>query len=316
MNKKIMAVINPASAGGKTADFWKNKKKYFRKEFKNFEEYYTQKTGDAVKFAKKAVEQNYDYILAVGGDGTVNEIINGMLAAENDFSKTTKDNIPKTKLIIYAHGTGSDLSRSLNLDKNINDFINLIKREKTKDIKVIESEFFDHNYKKQKRYFINIADCGMGAEVAKKLNESSKIIDGSLSYFLKIFQVLSRYKNKEVKIEADKRVVYQGKINSAVIANGNYFGGGIKIAPEADLDSKKINLVLLKDFSKLGVVINLVKGYKGRHLNHSLVESYMVEKIRIYSESESEIELELDGESVGIVDAEFKISSRKISVLV
>ena len=311
-----MAVVNPASAGGKTADFWENKRKYFKKEFKNFDEYYTQKTGDAVKFSKKAVKQNYDYILAVGGDGTVNEIINGMLAAENDFSKQKKDNNSKTELIIYAHGTGSDLSRSLNLDRNINDFISLIKRGKTKEIKVIEVDYFDHNYKKRKRYFINIADCGMGAEVAKKLNKSSKKIDGSLSYFLKIFQVLVGYKNKRVKIEADKSIVYQGKINSAIIANGNYFGGGIKIAPEAELDSKKINLVLLKDFSKLGIIINLVKGYKGKHLDHPLVESYLVEEIKIYSDSKSEIELELDGESVGIVDAKFKISSKKISVLV
>ncbi len=306
MNKKIIAVINPASAGGKTAKIWPKKSKYFKKEFKNFNEIYTKEPGDAIEIARKAVEANYDCIMSVGGDGTVNEIINGML--------TAKEEGRKTKLLIYPLGTGSDLSRALKLPNDIEDFIVLMKREKIRKIKVVEAEYSNYQKEREKRYFINIADCGMGAEVAKKLNESKKTIDGSLSYLLKIFQTLFNYQNKEMKIEADDKLLYQGKINSAIVAHGNYFGGGIRIAPEADLFSDKLNLILLKDFSKIGIIINLIKAYKGTHLKHSLVKSYQVEKVMV--SAVERVELELDGESLGICNAEFKISKKEVSILI
>jgi YegS/Rv2252/BmrU family lipid kinase len=306
MNKNIMAVINPASSGGKTAKVWPKINKYFKDEFVNFTEKLTTKPGDAVKIAKEAVEKNYDYLLAVGGDGTVNELVNGMLLAETENLNT--------ELIIYAQGTGSDLSRTLDISKDINEFIELIKREQSQKIKVIEAEFLNSEKKIENRYFFNAADCGMGAEVAKKLNENNKIISGSLNYLIKIFSVLFNYQNKEMKIEADNKLIYQGKINTAVIAHGRYFGGGIKIAPEADLYGSSLNLILLKDFSKLGIVLNLIKGYKGKHLSHPLVESYQAEEIKITTAEE--VKLELDGESVGSCDASFKISDKEISVLV
>ena len=111
-----------------------------------------------------------------------------------------------------------------------------------------------------------------------------------------------------MKIEADHKLLYQGKINSAIVAHGNYFGGGIRIAPEADLFADKLNLILLKDFSKMGIILNLIKGYRGNHLNHPLVESHLAENIKITSPEQ--VEVEIDGESVGRTEAEFKISQK------
>lgn len=306
MEKKIIAVVNPAAAGAKVKKIWPKKNKYFKREFSNFEEIYTEAPGDAVKIAKKAVKEHYDYIMSVGGDGTVNEIINGMLSVEKEYRNT--------KLIIFPLGTGSDLSRTLGLPSTPEGFIKLIKREKTKSIKAVKAEFLNHQQQKTTRYFLNMADCGMGAAVAKKLNQSKKLIDGSLSYLISIFQVLFCYQNKEIKIEADNKLLYQGKINTAIIAHGNYFGGGIKIAPKADLFGDKLNLILLKDFSKMGIILNLIKAYKGDHLSHPLVESYLVEDIKI--SSREKVELELDGESLGSCEAEFKISKKELQILI
>lgn len=305
MNKKILAIINPASAGGKTAKKWPQKSSYFQKEFKNLNEIYTKKSGDALKYAKKAVENDCPYIMAVGGDGTVNEIANGMLRAAKKKLKS--------KLIVYAQGTGSDLSRSLKLPVEIEDFADLIKVGKSRKISVIRAEFCNYQGEKESRYFLNIADCGMGAVVAKKINQSKKTVDGSLSYLFKIFQTLFTYQNQELIIKADQKLIYQGKLNSAVIANGNYFGGGIKIAPAASLFNKKLNLVLLKDLSKLSLVLNLVKAYKGKHLKHPLVEQYFAKEVMI--SSQKTLDLELDGESVGTTDLKFEVSKKQISVL-
>lgn len=305
MNKKITIIINPAAAGGKTAAVWAKKRKYFQAAFANSKEIYTQKPDHAVKIAKRAVELDTDYIMAVGGDGTVNEVINGMLKAET--KKLT------TKIIIYPQGTGSDLNRSLKLPRKTTEFIKMIKRAESKKIRVVEAKYMRQNNKKEKRYFLNAADCGMGAEVAKKLNESQKVNFGSLSYLLRIFQVLFNYKNKYCKIKADNKLIYAGKINTVIAARGNYFGGGIKIAPEADIFSDKLNLLLLKDFSKIGIILNLIKAYKGNHLSHSLVDSYLCSELKISSQEKAE--LELDGESVGTTDVNFKISEQEISVV-
>lgn len=324
LNKKIMIIINPVSAGSKTAKIWSRKRNLFKRELQNFTEKHTEKPGDAIILAKKAVENNYDYIVAVGGDGTVNEIINGMLlAVENtaidkiNYLKKENIIIPRTKLVIFVQGTGSDLSRSLGLPNDSESLLRLIKKEKTKDIKVLNAEY-NLNGKKDKksteRYFINIADCGMGAAVAKELNNSKKIFSGSLNYFFKIFKTLFKYQNKKVKITADDNIIYQGEINSAVVANGNYFGGGIEIAPEANLFNGKMNLVLLKNFSKASIIFNLIKAYQGKHLSHKLVESNFFEKIRI--ETKENIDLELDGESVESNNIVFQTTNKAISILV
>jgi diacylglycerol kinase family enzyme len=192
--------------------------------------------------------------------------------------------------------------------------IKRIKKNQSREVNLIKSSYLNHQGEETSRYFINIADCGMGAEVAKKLNASKKNIDGSLSYLFKLFQTLFSYQNKFVRVEADQKLIYEGLLNSVVIANGNYFGGGINIAPEADLFSENINLILLKDFSKAAIIDNLIKAYQGKHLSHPLVESHFVNEIKI--SSDREVQLEMDGETVGTIDAEFKISAKKISLLV
>jgi diacylglycerol kinase family enzyme len=145
MDKKILAVVNPTAGAGKTLKIWPKKSKLFKQEFSNFREKYTNQPGDAVEIAKKAVEENYDYIIAVGGDGTVNEIINGMLKVSTNFVKT--------KLLIYPLGTGSDLSRVLNLPDQDKGFLELIYRGKSRNISAVEAKFINHE-KKEKRYFI------------------------------------------------------------------------------------------------------------------------------------------------------------------
>ncbi|MFN2341169.1 MAG: diacylglycerol kinase family protein, partial [Halanaerobium sp.] len=200
MNKKIMVIVNPEAAGAKVKKIWPEKSLAFKKKFGDFDEVYTKKAGDAVEIARKAVAKNYDYIMSVGGDGTINEIVNGMLFLDNKK--------PETKLIIYPLGTGSDLSRALNLPRVPEKIIDLIRRDNSKEIKIVKASYCNHQQQREKRYFLNIADCGMGAEVAKKLNESKKTIDGSLSYLLKIFQTLFAYQNIEMKIEADNKLLY------------------------------------------------------------------------------------------------------------
>ena len=305
--EKILAIVNPVSNNGKTEDNWPKYSKIFINSGLKIEERFSKYPLHASKIAREAVKNGYSYIMVVGGDGTVNEVVNGLIDNDKLYSK-------EIKLIIFSQGTGSDLIRSLDLSSKPEKIVELIKRRQIKNIDIIKADYIDHSGRQSSRYFINAADCGLGAEVAARVNRSKKLLDGSISYFFAVFSALYKYNNKNVIIKADGNKIYEGLINTAVAANGKYFGGGIKVAPEAELESGKINFVLLKDFSKFGIAVNLVKGYKGSHLNHPLVESLNAQNISIYTDDI--INLEVDGENIGRAPLTFSIIKEKLPVLV
>jgi YegS/Rv2252/BmrU family lipid kinase len=305
--EKILAIINPASNGGRTAKNWPKFYKYFYDNNLEIKEIYTEYQGHAVELAKNFVLKGYKYIMAVGGDGTVNEIINGLI--END-----KLINPNLNLIVFSQGTGSDLIRSLNISSQVEKIVNIIKKGQSRKIDLIKVEYINNEDNNEYRYFVNAADCGLGAEVAARVNKGNKLADGSLTYLTAVFSALFKYSNRNVKIKADGKMIYNGQLNTAVIANGKYFGGGIKVAPEAELDSGKMNVILLKDFSRIGIILNLIKGYRGSHLKHPKVESFTADKLEIYSESK--MDLEVDGENIAETPVSFSILKDKLSVMV
>lgn len=305
--EKILAIINPASNGGKTSEKWPGFYNYFNNSNLEIKEVYTEYRGHAVELAKYAVLKGYKYIMAVGGDGTVNEIINGLIEKDKLLN-------PDLRLIIFSQGTGSDLIRTLNISSQVEDLFKTIKRDKSRKIDIIKAVYKNKENDKKCRYFVNAADCGMGAEVAARVNKKSKIKTGNISYLTAVFSTLFEYRNKEVEVYADGLKIYNGRLNTLVAANGKYFGGGIKIAPDAELSSGQINIILLKDFSRLGIILNLIKGYKGSHLKHPKVESFGVKTLKIYSEPK--MNLEVDGENIAETPVLFSVLEDKLSVLV
>lgn len=305
--QKTLAIVNPVSAGCKTKKNWPKYKKIFLNNNINLDEQFTTHPEHAIKIAEAAVKNSYDYILAVGGDGTVNEIINGIIMAGG------LDDI-KPKLIIFAQGTGSDLIRSLNISSDINEVIEIIKRKKVKYLDLVKAEYLAHSGEEKTRYFINVGDCGLGAEVVYRVNKSKKIIGGSFSYLLAVFTTLLKYKNKSAELVVDGKNVFSGNLSNVIIANGKYFGGGIKVAPQAELDNGKLNIILLKDLNKLSIAYNLFKAYDGEHLGHPLVESLTGENIKI--SAEEKIAIEVDGETVGTSPVSFSVYKQKMPILV
>ncbi|MFW6280623.1 MAG: diacylglycerol/lipid kinase family protein [Halanaerobium sp.] len=302
-----MAIINPASNGGKTAEKWPGFYNYFNNSNLEIEEVYTEYRGHAVELAKYALFNGYNYIMAVGGDGTLNEIINGLIEKDKLLN-------PDLKLIIFSQGTGSDLIRTLNISSQVKDIFKNIKRGKIEKIDIIKAAYTNKENDRESRYFVNAADCGMGAEVAARVNKKNKTKTGSISYLSAVLLSLFKYRNKEVEIYADGLKIYNGRLNTVIAANGKYFGGGIKIAPDAELSSRQINVVLLKDFSRLGIILNLIKGYKGSHLKHPKVDSFKAKTLKIYSKPK--MNLEVDGENIAETPVLFSVLEDQLSVIV
>lgn len=281
------------------------KKKFYkelsqaRKELHNVEFNVIETTaqGHATSLAFEFVNEGYTHIIGVGGDGTLNEVINGIMRHEN----------PNIVLGVLPYGTANDFVKTIKLPANMVDLFEAVSIEKFSkiDIGVIDLE-------NRKHYFLNIADIGIGAEVVQRVNRSSKIFGSNFTFFSSIARTFLSYKNQDIKCHADGWD-YEGRTNSLVMANGKYFGSGMCIAPKADLQDGQFSVVISGDISIKDYLKNVKKIKRGEELTHSKVQYKAASKLDLTSTESCGIEA--DGEFIGYLPASVSILPKKISLL-
>lgn len=273
----------------------KGRKKRLLREFDKFKEQLsafevnvqeTSGMGDATAIAMEMASSGYTHVIAVGGDGTLNETVNGV----------KKSARPNCKVGMLTYGTANDFARTVAAPKSLRHLLESIQNDsfETLDLGLIEQKIGDIKYT---RYFINIADLGIGAEVVKKVNGSSKFFGGNFTFFQAIVRTFFSYKNQPVKCEAD-RWQWEGKMNSLVIANGKYFGSGMCIAPEADPADGQFSILICGDISLLDYLRNVRQIRKGHIIKHKKAEYKTARSLKITSPS-IHCFIEADGEFVG-----------------
>jgi YegS/Rv2252/BmrU family lipid kinase len=281
------------------------KKKFYkelsqvRKELENVEFNVIETTaqGHATSLAFEFVNEGYTHIIGVGGDGTLNEVINGIMRHED----------PNVVLGVLPYGTANDFVKTIKLPANMIDLFEAVSKEKFSkiDIGVIHLE-------NRKHYFLNIADIGIGAEVVKRVNRSNKVLGSNLTFFTAIARTFLSYKNQDVKCQTD-HWDYEGKTNSLVMANGKYFGSGMCIAPKADLQDGQFSVVISGDISIRDYLKNIKKIKGGEELTHSKVHYKTASKLNLTSTNSCGIEA--DGEFIGYLPASITIIPKKINLL-
>jgi diacylglycerol kinase (ATP) len=281
------------------------KKKFYkelseaRKALKNVEFNVIETTaqGHATSLAFEFVKEGYTHIVGVGGDGTLNEVINGIMRHDN----------PDVVLGILPYGTANDFVKSLKVPANMTDMFEAVSQEKCSkiDIGVIDLE-------NRKHYFLNIADIGIGAEVVKRVNKSTKLFGSNVTFFTAIARTFLTYKNQDVKCHTD-HWDYEGKTNSLVMANGKYFGSGMCIAPKADLSDGQFSVVISGDITIKDYLKNIKKIKRGEELTHSKVEYKTASKLDLTSTESCGIEA--DGEFIGYMPASISVVPKKINLL-
>lgn len=281
------------------------KKKFYkelsqtRKSLKNVEFNVIETTaqGHATSLAFEFVKEGYTHIVGVGGDGTLNEVINGIMRHES----------PNVVLGILPYGTANDFVKSIRLPQNMVDLFESVSQDKCSkiDIGVIDLE-------NRKHYFLNIADIGIGAEVVKRVNKSSKLFGSNFTFFAAIARTFLTYKNQDVKCHTDDWD-YEGKTNSLVMANGKYFGSGMCIAPKADLSDGQFAVVISGDISIKDYLKNVKKIKRGEVLTHPKVEYKTANRLELSSTERCGIEA--DGEFIGYMPATISVLPKKISLL-
>lgn len=300
-----ITIVNETAGGGKTKKDWPKIEYYLQKHGINYEPYFTSKRLHAAIIAKNKIKEGYSRIIVVGGDGTMNEVINGLFS--QGVIQTTK-----VMLGMISVGTGNDWAKMFKIPLDYEEAIMTIKKQRTfiQDAGLVQ---YTKNGKEWKRYFINIAGMGFGAKVVERSNRMKKTGKSStLLYFYNIFASLLRYKTETASIAIDGKS-FQRSIFSLNVGICKYNGGGMIQVPHAVADDGLYSITLIKKIGKLNVLANVKRLYNGSIVNHSRVETYMGQTVQI--EGNPDLQLETDGESLGHGPLSFKIIPRSVKII-
>jgi len=303
INETWFAIVNPQSANGRTRKRWPEYLAKLREAGYLIDFAYTTESRVATRMTQSILKAGYTQIMAVGGDGTMNEVVNGF------FSNGQLINF-KAELAFFSHGTGGDLIRTLQIPPGIEGFLEVLRRGQKRLIDVGEVLFQDEHCQQVHRYFVNVADVGLGGETVARVNRQSKLLGGKLSFLIgSVLSILS-YSNKLMNCKIDGKLVYNGRLNSIMVANGRYIGGGMMIAPDAELDDGLFEVVCLGDFSSLMLLRYLPRIYKGTHLEIPGVTVHRGRSVVITTVEK--VLLDIDGEQPGQAPLTFSLHSKAL----
>ena len=256
----------------------------------------------AIELAKQATENGCDYMIAVGGDGTLNEVINGMLQ-----SNITPNEYPTIGLL--PHGSANDFAKTARISNSIAALIELVQSNTTQKIdlgKIIIQQT------QETRYFINIAGVGLGPEVAQNLERSSSVLGPGFNYFKHIIKGFLSYVKKEVSCTSSTWQ-WKGKLLQMTVANGRYYGNGNCIAPDAKLTDGQFQVAIFGDLSIWDYLKNLGNLKKGVKINLPQVTYYDANEVLL--DSNESCGIEADGEYVGLAPATISVLPKAICFL-
>lgn len=270
-----------------------------------FNHFFTEAKQHAIKLAYDIINKGYNKILVIGGDGTMNEVVNGAFKQQK---------IPTTQLVLgmVTVGTGNDWGRMFNIPLDYESAISVIKNENTflQDTGVIK--FYSGTDVKE-RYFVNIAGLGFDALVVQRSNrQKEKGRSSKMLYFWTLLRSLLSYKHTTTSIEIDGKKIKNDTFTIS-LGIGKYSGGGMIQTPEAIADDGLFELTIVKNMRKGEIIRSLKRLYNGTILDHPKVEGHTGKKIKI--DSDPLIHVEVDGESLGHSPIEFDILPRSINIV-
>ena len=298
MTRRVVAITNPRSASGRTGKRWPAIRADLAARGLAVDVRMTAGPGDATALTRRAIAEGYDLIVAVGGDGTINEVVNGFFPS-NGGAATPASDAPA--LGVIPSGSGGDFRRSLGVPCEIAAAVDVIASGTARpcDVGRLTSAAGG-----EARHFINIADCGVGGEVAARVNASrGKRIGGTPAFFFHSMSVLMSYRARAVEIELDGELL-ERTVQNVVVANGRAFGGGMQVAPHACLDDGLFDIVIINAASRLRTARDMPLVYRGRHIGRDGVELRRATTVSVrHAAGEEPLLFEAEGEDFGATGA-------------
>jgi len=307
MARRCFFVVNPHSSDGKTGKLWPALRRRVQGRLGQLDCAYTRGTMHAAELTAEALRSGYSTIVAVGGDGTVNEVLNG-------FYENGKAIRPDAELAFLPSGTGGDLARTLGTaTRSLEDLLLEIPTARTGALDAAEATFRTAQGEEVRRLFINEVSVGFSANIARTVNEADGLFSGQAAFFVSVFRCLAGLRNQVMRISVDDAPWYRGPVFFAAVCNGRYFGGGMKVAPEADMTDGLFDLVLVKYFKRLDVVRHIAKVYRGEHLKLAQVRCVRCRKVEFTSDEA--VPIEMDGEQPGFLSVSATVCGRAVRFL-
>jgi diacylglycerol kinase (ATP) len=281
----------------------------------------SQQAGHIKDLAGQACAENYEYLIVVGGDGTMNEAVNGIVEhfkIKNDSGADGYDwaAVKKIKIGLLPAGTGNDFARYHDLKFDTNYLKFLIEKDNTQTLDIGFTTFINRNGQKVERFFCNITDVGMGGNTAHHIHEHKiSWLSSSLNYSKAILSSFITYEKSPVRWTSED-TTWEGKIMSMVVANGQFFGSGLGVAPDAKMNDGLFTLVTLGDITMWDYVKNLGKVKKSIPLKHKEIAYHHAKKVKIESLDGKQLPIDMDGEFVGFCPLTLECIPNAITFLV
>jgi YegS/Rv2252/BmrU family lipid kinase len=281
--ERTLFLVNPASGNGATGRRWPKLERRAAELGLAGETILSERPGHLADAAKDAAGA---LLVVVGGDGTVNEVVNGAAGSGAEIA-------------VLPNGTGQDFGRTYGIPARFDDAVQVALRGSTRTIDLGRVEYAGGS-----RFFANVGSVGMSGAVAERANRTSKALGGRVTFFYALTRVFLDWKNTEVTVTLDDGE-RRGRMHDVIVANGVWHGGGMKLAPDARPDDGLFDVVLIGDVAKVDFATTAPKLYKGGHISHPKVE--VVRSARVRVEGAEPLPIELDGEQVGTTPAAFEV---------
>ncbi|KPK48042.1 MAG: hypothetical protein AMJ77_01120 [Dehalococcoidia bacterium SM23_28_2] len=301
----LLLIVNPRSANGSTGRRWSAFEGRLRQLLPPFDVAFTEGPNHATAIAREAADR-YGCVALVGGDGTVNEVANGLIADDRPLR-------PDLPLGVIPRGTGADFVRTLGIPHSLEGAAERLAAGEVREIDVGKVRYRTPQGTEAVRYFLNEAEIGFGAASSDRVNRSSKMLGGRLSFLRGILITALVYRSQWVSLSLDDAPAETTLLNNVWLANGQYSGGGIRMAPRARLDDGLLDVVRIDHVGFLKQFALLPKLRSGAFVDLPQV-SYLTAR-RIEAESPTPVLVEVEGEAIGTLPATFELIDERLKVI-
>ena len=309
-----LVIVNPASANGATRENWPKMASDLRTHFGAFSVAFTEAIGDGRTLAAEAAKGGSKLIIACGGDGTISEVANGIIDANKE-----------TELGVLPSGTGGDFRRSLKMSTNVPNAARTLREGRARLIDIGRVTFVNEPGERETRHFVNVASFGMSTAVLERHRSGdavkwlpsfgSRKLGSKLSYAAATVQTTLQSSPSEVYVQLDEASERRLRIAEFAVANASYYGGAMKIAPDAKLDDGQFDVITIGEAGAFRILANSPRLYLGAHLRMDEVSHALAKQVIARPAKKDErIAVELDGEIVGRLPVTFQIVPRALRV--
>jgi len=277
---------------GSTGREWPRIKALARDRLGPFQALLTTGPGDAIRLTRLALVEGAEVVVCVGGDGTLNEVVNGFVGEDSPIR-------PEAVVGFIPRGTGCDFIKTVPIPRDLNRALDVIMGSSVRPIDLGRLTHRDHDGRPSYRYFHNVTSFGLGGEVDERVNRTTKLFGGFVSFICATLISILAYDKKQIHLKVDNsfdRTVISWNV---VVANGQYHGGGMWVAPGATVDDGLFHVTVIGDLTVAEVFLNLPKLYNGKIYQLEKVTALVGKRVEAYSDQR--VLLDVDGEQPGQV---------------